>query len=123
MAKNGQFWRVFENLKLVGKQFYQTGQFKKGKNLWKMTKLKNQNAPFSIISTEKIPMFFENDCDLVEREIRQVTKVTFFDDFEGFRIWCKTLESETAEDHLLELTCVSDALMIDEGVRRISILG
>ena len=88
-----------------------------------MTKLKNQNAPFSIISTEKIPMFFENDCDLVEREIRQVTKVTFFDDFEGFRIWCKTLESETAEDHLLELTCVSDALMIDEGVRRISILG
>ena len=69
----------------------------------------------------KIQIFFEND--LVEREIRQVTKVTFFDDFEGFRIWCKTLESETAEDHLLELTCVSDALMIDEGVRRISILG
>ena len=27
-AKNGPFWRVFENLKLVVKQCYQTGQFK-----------------------------------------------------------------------------------------------
>ena len=26
-AKNGSFWRVFENLKLVVKQCYQTGQF------------------------------------------------------------------------------------------------
>ena len=26
-AKNGPFWRVFENLKLAVKQFYQTGQF------------------------------------------------------------------------------------------------
>jgi len=26
-AKNGPFWRVFENLKLVVKQCYQTGQF------------------------------------------------------------------------------------------------
>ena len=26
-AKNGPFWRVFENLKLVVKQSYQTGQF------------------------------------------------------------------------------------------------
>ena len=26
-AKNGQFWRVFENLKLTVKQCYQTGQF------------------------------------------------------------------------------------------------
>ena len=26
-AKNGQFWRVFENLKLVVKQCHQTGQF------------------------------------------------------------------------------------------------
>ena len=26
-AKNGQFWRVFENLKLSVKQCYQTGQF------------------------------------------------------------------------------------------------
>ena len=26
-AKNGQFWRVFENLKLAVKQSYQTGQF------------------------------------------------------------------------------------------------
>ena len=26
--KNGQFWRVFENLKLVGKQCYQTSNFK-----------------------------------------------------------------------------------------------
>ena len=26
-AKNGLFWRVFENLKLVVKQCYQTGQF------------------------------------------------------------------------------------------------
>ena len=27
-AKNGAFWRVFENLKLAVKQSYQTGQFK-----------------------------------------------------------------------------------------------
>ena len=27
IAKNGPFWRVFENLKLVVKQCYQTGQF------------------------------------------------------------------------------------------------
>ena len=26
-AKNGSFWRVFENLKLVVKQCYQTGHF------------------------------------------------------------------------------------------------
>ena len=26
-AKNGTFWRVFENLKLAVKQCYQTGQF------------------------------------------------------------------------------------------------
>ena len=26
-AKNAQFWRVFENLKLAVKQCYQTGQF------------------------------------------------------------------------------------------------
>ena len=26
-AKNGQFWRVFENVKLAVKQCYQTGQF------------------------------------------------------------------------------------------------
>ena len=26
-AKNGRFWRVFENLKLAVKQCYQTGQF------------------------------------------------------------------------------------------------
>ena len=26
-AKNGPFWRVFENLKLAVKQCYQTGQF------------------------------------------------------------------------------------------------
>ena len=26
-AQNGQFWRVFENLKLAVKQCYQTGQF------------------------------------------------------------------------------------------------
>ena len=27
MPKNGQFWRIFENLKLAVKQSYQTGQF------------------------------------------------------------------------------------------------
>ena len=26
-AKNGRFWRVFENVKLAAKQSYQTGQF------------------------------------------------------------------------------------------------
>ena len=30
-AKNGQFWRVFENLKLAVKQCYQTGHFYKTK--------------------------------------------------------------------------------------------
>ena len=32
IAKNGQFWRLFENLKLAVKQCYQTGHFKKHKN-------------------------------------------------------------------------------------------
>ena len=32
-AQNGSFWRVFENLKLAGKQCYQTGQFQLSKNL------------------------------------------------------------------------------------------
>ena len=30
-AKNGQFWRVFEKLKLAVKQCYQTGQFNRTK--------------------------------------------------------------------------------------------
>ena len=33
-AKNGQFWRVFENLKLAVKQCYQTGFWKKKNNLY-----------------------------------------------------------------------------------------
>ena len=45
-VKNGQFWRVFENLKLAVKQCYQTGHFKKDKNWWKMPKVKNSNATF-----------------------------------------------------------------------------
>ena len=39
-AKNGQIWRVFENLKFVNKQCYQTGQFEYVKNWWKMPKFK-----------------------------------------------------------------------------------
>mgnify|MGYP001421615221 CR=1 FL=1 len=35
-AKNGRFWRVFENLKLAVKQCYQTDQFLQDKNWWKM---------------------------------------------------------------------------------------
>ena len=35
-AKNGQFWRVFENLKLAVKQCYQTG----GQKLVENTKIK-----------------------------------------------------------------------------------
>ena len=35
-AKNSQFWRVFENLKLAVKQCYQTCQFVKDKNWLKM---------------------------------------------------------------------------------------
>ena len=31
-AKNSQFWRVFENLKLAVKQYYQIGQFNRTKN-------------------------------------------------------------------------------------------
>ena len=34
-AKNGQFWRVLENLRLAVKQCYQTGQFRFDKNRWK----------------------------------------------------------------------------------------
>ena len=37
-AKIGQFWRVFENLKLRVKQCYQTGPFQKVKKWWKMPK-------------------------------------------------------------------------------------
>ena len=39
-AKNGQFWRVFENLKLAVKQCYQTCQIKIGQ------KCQNSNATF-----------------------------------------------------------------------------
>ena len=46
LIKNGQFWRVFENLKLSVKQNYQTGQFKWDKNWWKMPKFKNTNETF-----------------------------------------------------------------------------
>ena len=40
------FGRVFENLKLAVIQCYQTGQFYKDKNWWKMSKFKNSNATF-----------------------------------------------------------------------------
>ena len=33
-AKNRQFWRLFENLKLAVKQCYQTGQFQSDINWW-----------------------------------------------------------------------------------------
>ena len=39
-AKNGQFWRVIENLKLLLKQCYQTSNFKYDKNWWKKPKMK-----------------------------------------------------------------------------------
>ena len=39
IAKNGPFWRVFENLKLAVKQCYQTGQFKIGQKLMKKAKV------------------------------------------------------------------------------------
>ena len=49
-AKNGPFWRVFENRKLAVKQCYQTGQFWKDKNWWKMpNKFKNSNVTFWVI--------------------------------------------------------------------------
>ena len=45
LIKNGQFWRVFENLKLSVKQCYQTSQFKYlGQKLMENTKAKNSNA-------------------------------------------------------------------------------
>ena len=47
-AKNGQFWRVFENLKLAIKQQYQTGQFSLDKNWWKC---KHCVISFSLKST------------------------------------------------------------------------
>ena len=43
IAKNGPFWRVFENLKLAVKQCYQTCQFEKKK---KMPKFKSSTATF-----------------------------------------------------------------------------
>ena len=46
MQKNGQFWRVFENLKhIVTRQV----SFKWDKNWWKTPKLKNSNATFWVI--------------------------------------------------------------------------
>ena len=44
-AKNGQIWRVFENLKLAVKQCYQTGQ----KLVENAKKLKNTNETFWVI--------------------------------------------------------------------------
>ena len=49
-AKNGPFWRVFDNLKLAVKQCYQTGHLKKDKNWSKMPKLKNQMRHFESFS-------------------------------------------------------------------------
>ena len=40
-AKNSQFWRLFENLKLVVKQCYQTD-----KKLWEMPKLDKSKVTF-----------------------------------------------------------------------------
>ena len=40
------FGEFFEKLMLAVKQCYQTGQFKKDKNWWKMPKLKTSNATF-----------------------------------------------------------------------------
>ena len=38
-AKNGPFWRVFQNLKLAVKQCYQTGQFLIGQKLVENAKI------------------------------------------------------------------------------------
>ena len=40
-AKNGPFWRVFENLKLAVKQSYQTCQFLIGQKLVEMAKMRH----------------------------------------------------------------------------------
>ena len=45
-AKNGQFCRPFENLKLAVKQCYQTGQ---DKNWWEVLKFNNSNGTFLVI--------------------------------------------------------------------------
>ena len=47
-VKNGQFWRVFENLKLSVKQCYQTGQ-QYTENWLEMNKFKNSNTNFGVI--------------------------------------------------------------------------
>ena len=39
-AKNGPFWRVFENMKLAVEQCYQTGKLLLDKSWWKIGKLK-----------------------------------------------------------------------------------
>ena len=41
MAHFGEF---LTNLKLAGKECYQTGHFQEGKNWWKIPKLKNSNV-------------------------------------------------------------------------------
>ena len=48
-AKNWSLWRVFEKLKLAVKQCYQTGQFVKDKNWWKMPKFKSSNVTIWVI--------------------------------------------------------------------------
>ena len=48
-AQNGPFWRLFEDLKLAVKQTYQTNQFWKEKNRWKIPKFQNSNASFCVI--------------------------------------------------------------------------
>ena len=42
-AKNGPFWRVFENLKLAVKQCYQTSHFLKGQKLEEKAKIQIQH--------------------------------------------------------------------------------
>ena len=48
-AKNGQFWRVFENLKLAVKQCYQTGQFLIGQKLVENAKIQKFKSTFWLI--------------------------------------------------------------------------
>ena len=84
------FGRVFENLKLAVIQCYQTGQFYKDKNWWKMSKFKNSNATFWVIFKQCafMRLFFsvfcfihqqEQDIIFVICEMRRWTRARFCD--------------------------------------------
>ena len=89
-AKNGPFWRVFENLKLAVKQCYQTSQFFIGQKLVENAKI--QKYKCDILSNfqtmclwKKVENAFQklkspNDFILIflRKDMKKVAKITFW---------------------------------------------